>query len=133
MVGTATHRPVAFALALGLLGGGALITTEWTTRRGPLILIPYGILVLVAAVYLRVERVQHFRRRFILTLGAFMFATAILYVFIGLVAAKTLFIISLSGHAWRLGVMLFIGTALSVAVAQLTATRTHQLEVIGDS
>jgi hypothetical protein len=61
-----------------------------------------------------------------------MFATVILYVFIGLVAAKTLFIISPSGHAWRLGVMLFIGSALSAAVAQLTATRTHQLEVIGD-
>jgi hypothetical protein len=82
MVGTATHRPVAFALALGLLGGGALITTE-----------------------------------FALTLGAFMFATVMLYVFIGLVGAQTLFIISPSGHAWRLAVMLFIGSALSAAVA----------------
>jgi len=122
MVGTATHRPVAFALALGLLGGGALITTEWTARAGPFILIPYAILVLVAAVFLRVERVQHFGRRFALTLGAFMFATVLLYLFIGLVAAKTLFVISPLGHAWRLGVMLFIGSALSAAVAQLAAT-----------
>jgi hypothetical protein len=122
MVGTATHRPVAFAMALGLLGGGALITTEWTARRGPFILIPYAILVLVAAVYLRVERVQHFGRRFALTLGAYMFATVLLYLFIGLVAAKTLFVISPWGHAWRLGIMLFIGSALSAAVAQLAAT-----------
>jgi hypothetical protein len=67
--------------------------------------------------------VQHFGRRFTLTLGAFMFATLLLYLFIGLVAATTLFIISTSGHSWRLGIMLLIGSALSAAVAQLTATR----------
>jgi hypothetical protein len=122
MPGTATQRPVAFALALGLLGGGALITTVWTTTRGPLVLVPYTVLVLVAAIYLRVERVQHFARRFSLVLGAFMFATVLLYLFIGLVAAKTLPVISPLGHAWRLGLMLLIGSALSAAVAQLTGT-----------
>jgi hypothetical protein len=88
-----------------------------------LILIPYAILVVVAAVFLRVERVQHFGRRFALMLGAFMFATVVLYVFIGLVGAETLFITSPWGHSWRMGVMLLIGSALSAAVAQLTATR----------
>ncbi len=122
MVETATHRPLAFALALGLLGGGALIITEWTTTRGPLVLVPYALLVLVAAVYLRIERVQHFSRRFAMTLGAFMFATVLFYLFIGLVAAGTLFTIPISGHAWRLGFMLLIGGALSAAIAQLTAT-----------
>lgn len=122
MLGTATRRPVAFALALGLLGGGALIMTAWTTTRGPLVLVPYAVLVLVTAVYLRVERVQHFGRRFALALGAFMIATVLLYLFIGLVDAKTLFMISLLGHSWRLGLMLLLGIALSAAVAQLTAT-----------
>lgn len=122
MLGTATRRPVSFALALGLLGGGALITTVWTTTRGPLVLVPYAVLVLAAAIYLRVERVQHFGRRFALALGAFMFATVLLYLFIGLVAAKTLFLISPLGHTWRLGLMLLIGGALSAAVAQLTGT-----------
>lgn len=121
MTGTATRQPVAFALALGLLGGGALITTAWTTTRGPLVLFPYAALVLVTAAYLRLERVQLFRRRFAIALGSFMFATVLLYLFIGLVAAKTLFVITPSGHAWRLGVMLAIGAALSGAVAQLTA------------
>jgi hypothetical protein len=124
MGGTATNRPVAFTLALGLLGSGALIITEWNTRRGPLVLIPYAMIVLIAAVYLRVERVQGFTRRFALALGAFMVATGLFYLFVGLIAAKTLFIIPLSGHTWRLGLMLLIGSALSVAVAQLTATRT---------
>ncbi len=123
MTGIATRRPVAFSLALGLLGGGALITTVWTTTRGPIVLFPYAALVLVTAAYLRLERVQHFARRFSLALGTFMVASLLLYLFIGLVAAKTLFVISLWGHAWRIGFMLVIGSALGAAVAQLTATR----------
>lgn len=122
MTGIATHRPVAFALALGLLGGGALITTVSTTTRGPIVLLPYAALVLVTAVYLRVEHVPHFAQRFRLALGSFMFATVLLYLFIGLVAARTLFIIPFRGHVWRIGVMFAIGSALSAAVAQLTAT-----------
>jgi hypothetical protein len=122
MTGTATHRPVSFTLALGLLGGAALIVTTCATSRGPIVLVPYAVLVLVTAAYLRLEHVQHFGRRFSLALGSFMVATIVLYLFIGLVAAKTLFLISLWGHAWRLGIMLAIGAALSAAVAQLTAT-----------
>lgn len=123
MVGAATQRPVAFSLALGLLGAGALIVTAWNTTYGPLILVPYAALILVEAVYLRIERVQTFTRRFAMTLGAFMFATVLFYLFIGLIAAKTLFIIPLWGHAWRLGFMLLIGSVLSLAVAQVTATK----------
>jgi len=123
MTEIATRRLLAFMLALGLLGGGALITTVATTRRGPMIFLPYAAIVVVTAVYLRLEHVQHFTRRFTLALGAFMFASVLLYLFIGLFAAKTLFAISLWGHAWRLGIMLAIGSALSAAVAQLTATR----------
>ncbi|HXH90326.1 MAG TPA: hypothetical protein VNN25_02010 [Thermoanaerobaculia bacterium] len=123
MTGTATHRPVAFTLALGLLGGAALIVTSSAISRGPIVLLPYALLVLATAVYLRIEHVQHFARRFSLALGSFMVATVVLYLFIGLVAAKSLFVISLWGHAWRLGIMLAIGAALSAAVAQLTATQ----------
>jgi hypothetical protein len=123
MTGTATHRPLAFALALGLLGGGALITTESMTRRGPMVFLPYAALVITTAVYLRIEQVRPFWRRFNLAFGAFMFATVVLYLFIGLVKAKTLLLIPIWGHAWRLGFMAAIGGALSAAVAQLTATR----------
>jgi hypothetical protein len=45
-----------------------------------------------------------------------------LYLFVGLVAARTLFAISLIGHAWRLGLMLVIGLLLSAAVAQIAST-----------
>jgi hypothetical protein len=121
--GTATDRPIAFALALGLLGGGALITTTTLTRRGPVIFVPYAAIVVVTALYLRLERVPRFSRRFGMALGAFMFASALLYLYIGVVRAKTLFVIPPTDHAWRIAVMLGIGSALSAAVAQLTATR----------
>jgi hypothetical protein len=122
MRGTATHRPISFALSLGLLGGAALIITAWNTTRGPAILLPYAALIVIAGAYLRGERVQGFGHRAALTFGSFMAATVILYLFVGLVAAKTLLVIPIWGHAWRLGLMAAIGAALSAAVAQLTAT-----------
>ncbi len=122
-IGTATNRPIAFSLALGLLGGSALITTVSLTTRGPMIFLPYAAIVLATAVYLRHERVRPFVRRFSLALGTFMCASLFLYLFIGLVAARTLFAISLAGHAWRLGLMLGIGALLSAAMAQITTTR----------
>jgi len=120
--GTATHQPIAFVLSLGLLGGAALIATVSVSTRGPLIYIPYAAIVVTSALYLRFERVQPFAMRFGLALGAFMVATLLLYLFIGFFHAKTLFVIPLLGHAWRLGLMLLMGSALSAAVAQLTAT-----------
>lgn len=120
--GTATQQPIAFVLSLGLLGGAALIATVSLSRRGPLIYVPYAAIVLTSAAFLRLERVQPFLRRFELALGAFMVATVLLYLFIGLIQARTLFQISALGHGWRLGLMLLIGSALSGAVAQLTAT-----------
>ena len=122
MTGTATHRPIAFAIALGFIGGAALIVATVVTTRGPLQLLPYVALVLATAAYLRLEGVRGFMRRFGIALGAFMLATVVLYLFIGLVHARTLFSIPLLGHAWRLGLMLLIGGALSAAVAQLTST-----------
>lgn len=126
MIGSATDRPMAFMLSLGLLGGAGLITVEWTTTRGPLVLIPYAALILASWLYLRLERVQRWSRRLMLTLGSFMVATVLLYLFIGAVLARTLLVISAWGHTWRLGLMLLIGTVLSAAVAQLTATKSEQ-------
>jgi hypothetical protein len=122
MRGTATHRPVSFALSLGLLGGAALIMTAWNTTRGPAILQPYAALIVIAGAYLRGEQVRGFGRRAVLTFGSFMAATVMLYLFVGLVAAETLLVIPIWGHARRLGLLAAIGAALSAAVARLTAT-----------
>ena len=125
IIGEATSRPIAFVASLGLLGGAALITTISLSRRGPLIYLPYAAIILATAFYLRSEHVQGFGTRFAMALGAFMLATVILYLFIGLYTAKTLFIISFAGHAWRLAFMFAVGSLLSAAVAQLTATRLN--------
>lgn len=121
-IGTATSRPVACSCALGLLGGSALIATVSLTSTGPMIYLPYGLLIIATGFFLRHERVQPFSRRFCLALGAFMGASLLLYGFVGLVAARTLFATPLAGHAWRLGLMLGLGGLLSAAVAQVTST-----------
>jgi len=125
IIGQATSRPIAFVASLGVLGGAALIATVSLSRRGPMIYIPYAAIILVAAFYLRSEHVQAFGTRFAMVLGAFMLATVIIYLFVGLYTAKSLFVISLAGHAWRLAFMFAIGALLSAAVAQLTATRPN--------
>lgn len=124
MRGSATDRPLAFVLALGLLGGAALVTVEWATTRGPLILFPYAAIVISSALYLRFEQVQGWVRRFSLALGVFMVATLTVYGFIDRVLVRSS--ISVWGHTWRLGFMLLLGSALSAAVAQLTATKIVQ-------
>jgi len=123
MIGMATRRPVAFTLALGLLGGAGLIATVWNTDRGPMVFLPYGALIIATAAYLRAERVPGFMRRFGLALGTFMVATLILYMFIGLLAAKTLLVMPAWEHMWRLALLVATGSALSSAVAQLSATQ----------
>jgi len=124
-IGTATQNAVSFALSLGLVGGASLIAAFSLTKNGPVIYLTYAAIVLACAIYLRVERVQPFAKRFALSLAVFMFGNLALYLFIGLVQAKTLFVISLLGHAWRLGFVFLIGAALSAAVAQLTATQSQ--------
>jgi hypothetical protein len=122
--GEATRRPIAFALSLGVLGGAALISTVSLTSRGPMVFVPYAALVIATALFLRVERVRPFMRRFSLALGSFMVATVALYVFIFTVAnVPVIHGLAIGGHAWRLGMMLGIGSILSAAVAQLTSTR----------
>lgn len=123
MIGSATERPLGFMLALGFLGGAALITIEWATTRGPLVLFGYAAIILAAGFYLRLELVQDWRSRFLVTLGSFMLATLTVYLFIGVVLTRQVSEISAWGHAWRLGLMLVIGSALSAAVAQLAASK----------
>ena len=124
----APKKPVPLALALGVLGGAALITTTWLSTNGPLILLPYGALVLTSLVAVRMTGWPEFSRRFAAAFLAFMVASAVLYVFVGAVQAGTLFEISLWGHTWRLAFLALIGGVLSGAVAYLADLgRTHRI------
>ena len=112
-------RPVPLALALGVLGGGALIMTVWLSTRGPFILVPYAGLVVASLVAVRLAGWTEFSHRFAAAFGAFMVATVVLWLFVGTVVAGSLFEISLWGHVWRLGLMAVVGGVLSGAVAYL--------------
>ena len=115
-----SKRPLPLALALGTLGGAALIVTTMLTTRGPLIFVPYAALVLGSLVAVRLAGWSEFSRRFAAVLGAFMVATLALYVSIGwFLGGASLFEISLWGHVWRLGFMVMVGGVLSGAVAYL--------------
>lgn len=116
---------IALSLALGVLGGGALIVTVANSSRGPLIFLPYAALVIATGVFLRYARVDTFVGRFASALGAFMLATVILYVYIGAFQAGTLLVISPLGHLWRLGVMFAIGAIVSAAIAVLSEVRSN--------
>jgi len=123
MVGSATDRAFPFSLSMGVLGGAALIVVEWAGNRGPLVLLPYAALIIASWAYLRAESVQGWLRRFSMALSSFVVATLFLYLFIGTVLTGSVLQMSLAGHAWRLGVMFLIGSVLSAAVAQLSATK----------
>jgi len=110
-----------FSLSAGVLGGAALIVTQTLALRAPMIYLPYAAIVVLTGAWLRIEKVGPFARRWALSLGPFMVATIVLYLYIGLRSSHSLLIISIWGHAWRLGLMLAIGSVISAAVAVLTA------------
>ena len=114
-----TKKPIPTALALGTLGGAALIITTILTSTGPAIFIPYTALIIAIFIALRAVNWSSFSKRFTTSLLAFMVATIILDLYIGIFDAGTIFKIPLWGHIWRLGVMTLIGGILSFSVAYL--------------
>ena len=120
-------KPIPVALALGVLGGAALIVTIILTSKGPAIFIPYTALLIATFVSLRAVNWSSFSKRFTASFLAFMVATIMLYLFIGIYDAGTILEISVWGHLWRLGFMAAIGSALSFAVSYLADVGQSQL------
>src|SRR5690625_427819 len=96
-------KPFPVALALGILGGVALIITTMLTTDGPTIFIPYAVLIMAIFSALRAVNWSSFSRRFTTSLLTFMIATIIIYLFIGIFEAGTILEIPVWGHIWRLG------------------------------
>ena len=107
----------------GLLGGGALVAAEALSSVGPLIVLPYTVLVLGTAFLLQRRGESRFGVRFGAVLAAFMLATLLLYAYIGAVETSALRTISPWGHAWRLGLMLGIGALAGTVAAFLSSDR----------
>lgn len=120
-------KPIPIALALGFLGGAALIMTTELTNTGPAIYIPYTVLIIATFAALRAVNWSSFSKRFSASLLTFMVATIIWYLFIGIFDAGTILEISVWGHLWRLGFFAAIGGILSLAVAYLSGAGQNQI------
>ena len=102
---------------VGLMGGLALVSVPLLGMRGPMIYVPYTILVLVLAFVsgvLKFDRVQCFG----LVFTGFTVASLVLYLFIILIDSPSALDISLIGHAWRLGFLAFIGAVVGFAASR---------------
>lgn len=120
-------KPIPVALALGILGGAALIITTELTNTGPAIYIPYAILVIAIFATLRSLNWPELSKRFTTSFLAFMVASIIMYLFIGTFDAGTILEIPVWGHIWRLGFLATIGGILSLAVAYLADIGQSQI------
>lgn len=92
---------LAPAIAFGMLGGAALIAISIVCRQGAYVLYVYGAIAIGML----------FLSRFTARLTLFMLATIIFYVRLAL--GPHAGSLSFLGHAWRLGLMLVIGSVLS--------------------
>ena len=113
----AAKHSVTFFVGLGALGGFLLVATKSLTTRGPIVFIPYAILILMCAAFIRFADGQSTLRRFQLSFYAFMTATAILYIFVATVATGNIFKISLLGHVERVALVTVIGVVVSAIIA----------------
>ena len=116
---TRSKQPAALALALGVLGGAALIVTHQVTTFGPAIYFPYTALVVATFFAIRLAGWEEFRDRFAAAFLAFMTATAVVYLFLTTVVNANLFSIPIWQHTAVIGLMAVIGTVLSAAIAYL--------------
>ena len=111
------------AVTLGILGGLALVIVTTLADRGQTIYRPYSILALSLTAMLAVSRSLTNRQRLFLFVTGFMLASLILYAYIVLWANPDALTIPLTGHLWRLGFLLGVGTLLGGSATLLTRGR----------
>jgi hypothetical protein len=109
---------IRLGTTIGLIGGLALVSVPLLGLRGPMIYVPYTILVLVLAFLSGVFKFER-RPRFEFMFTGFIVASLVLYLYIILIASRSALDIPLWGHAWRLGFLAIIG-----AIAGVAASRT---------
>jgi hypothetical protein len=110
---------VSLLLLLAVLAGVGAWKIGTITTTGPMVFIPYVVMVVVAARAVAFFRIESAFTRFGLLLLAFMTTTVVHYVALRLF--EPVIPLTLWGHAWRLGFMLLIGMVVSGATAAVTA------------
>lgn len=110
---------VNLMLALGLLGGTALVLSYMFFTRGPYLLLIYAGVVIATGIILKTTQVASYAARFQVGLGSFMLASLAHYVYV-CIESSAFSHLTIFGHIWRLGVMLSIGTTLNLALARVS-------------
>lgn len=111
------------AILIGIAGAAAIIAANDLSTFGPLVLLPYGAMLIAVAVYLRRQGIAGFGARFGVVLSTFMVATVAVYVWILAVDNPAALRVGLWSLAWPLLFMLGVGAVLSAAIAAVTGTR----------
>ena len=123
-----SSRPRFLAIIAGVLCGVALIATTALSKNGWLMLLPYVVLAVVAAIYLRSQKVGLFFQRFVACLLAFVVATAMVILYIDIVVQHHAFAdMVLPKFLLPTALMLLIGAAGSAVVAAVTGDRKTAL------
>jgi hypothetical protein len=122
--GVERNRVTCFTLLLGVLFAVMMIDLTLVTTHAAFGFFVYAGLMLAMAVYLSVMRVESFRRRFSLTLTAFMTTTILMYWFAVAVLSPEARSISLWGHTWRIGFALALGSVAAAIVAVFSSRRS---------
>lgn len=129
-----TVNPWTLTIALGVLAAVVMVGSERWFTSGSHILIPYAMIVVGIGVVLRSTRVMSYRERFRIALGAFMFASIALYLYVVLIEIPRIehhsVPLGLFGHAWRLGVLLAIGAVFSAPIAVVSAVPSGRAEAL---
>ena len=114
-----------FTAGIGVAGGAAIIAANDLSTYGPLVLVPYALILIVTALYLRRKRIERFAGRFNVSLGAFMIATLVVYVWILTIDNPQAVRAGVWPLLWPLAMMICVGSALSAGVAALTRVRQN--------
>lgn len=119
-----TRRSLSLALALGALGGAMLVLCDMFLTPGKYLLIPYALVALGSLLAIRAERLASFSERFATGFLTFVLASLPLYVSVALSPAVAP--LGLLGHAWRFGLLVGLGAAISLASARVAAPPAHR-------
>lgn len=114
----APYNPaIRLGTTIGVIGGLALVSVPLLGLRGPMIYVPYTLLVLLLALLSGVFKFDRWRR-FQLVFTGFMVASVVLYLYVIFIDNPSALDIPLWGHAWRLGFLSAVGAAAGVAASR---------------
>ena len=125
MSSAAFRRLATLTLSMGLLGGALLVVANSTIGSGSQILLPYALLLILAAAITRAERIASHVARFVVLLATFVLSTGCLYVAVALSPASSS--LSFLGHVWRLAFVVGLGALLALPLARVTEAPDRSL------